>query len=236
MNSLITILFTFVTLVHFADYSSTSVEIDRILLEMKNADSKSFYTSITSLKKFPYTQFSTQHKTTLQSFLLEETPHLDKVIELCGFLMMKEELRAFAQKEKLNKDLQETIRFALVRAGDKELLDTMMENLKKVPLTDAYAYNLVPRLVYTRKKQVFDLLIEHLFSNEKNCHHPDMDTDVMFSCAYPILEAIAPYIKDFPVQVNAFGIVSANPKQELMIARKWLNENKDTYELITSTY
>jgi hypothetical protein len=210
--------------------------IDSHISKLNSPNAIEVYKTIEQLKSYNYFEFTTEHKSKLQAFLLEDTPHVDKLTELCGFLKMEEELRAFAQNKRISKQVKETINYALIRAGDDSKLKLMLKNLKKLEMSDDYANNLVPVLVYTRRKEVFNHLLSQIQEKGKPCNHPDLDTPGKFSCAYPIIERIAPYIKDFPVEVNQFGIVSSNPDKMLVEVRQWIVENKDSYELITEKY
>ena len=238
MNTINAIIFiTLSTLLGTFDKAEIPLDsIDSLIQKIGADDAILVYNSIQALKEYPLSEFSDAHRDALSSQLLEETPHLNKLVELCGFLLMKEELRAFAQNKNLPKRIKEKVNYALVRAGDEEKLQQMLRNLKKHTLTDDFSYNLVPMLAYTRQKEVFDYLLELIMKEGKSCNHPDADTPGKFSCAYPIIISIAPYISDFPAEVGEYGLETDNPDQMLADVRQWILSSKKSYQLDTEKY
>ena len=238
MNAINTIIFILLsTLLGIFDMAEIPLNsIDTLIQKIGADDAILVYNSIQELKKYPLSEFNDAHREALESQLLEETPHLNKLVELCGFLLMKEELRAFAQSKTLPTRIKEKVNYALVRAGDEEKLQQMLRNLKKHELTDDFAYNLSPMLAYTRQKEVFDYLLDLIMKEGKPCNHPDADTPGKFSCAYPIIMSVAPYITDFPAEVDQYGLKTENPEQTLEEVRRWILSSNKNYQLVTEKY
>jgi hypothetical protein len=237
MKTLNTILFILTFSLYISAQSvSTMPSIEECISNLASDDPKEVYSYINKLKSFSYDKFSATNKAELNRTLNQDTPHVDCIIELCGFLQMEEELKAYAQNNKLSKRMKQTLNLALVRAGDQDKLQNLLKNLKEIDVSDDYAYNLVPKLVYTTQKPVFDYLLNQIMEENIVCKHPDMETSGTFDCANPMIEAIAPYIEDFPFDVNQFGIVSKNPSEILPITRKWINDNMDKYSINKNTY
>ncbi len=210
---------------------NTSGQLRTLIENLNSANSKEVYRSIEQLKKFSYADFSINDKKRIAEELKEDHAHLDRLIELCGFLQLESELFAYAQNNKVNKRIKQTLNLALVRAGNENKLNNLIKNLSSIPVSDDYAYNLVPKLAQTSQKAVFDYLLTQVLDENISCKHPDMETKGLYDCAHPIIEHIAPYINDFPFDVNQYGIVSNNPDEVLEVTRKWINKNKNTYSI-----
>lgn len=237
MKTLYTIfLFTWAWWMPSSQPSTSLQSIDQYISTIPSKDAKVVYNSFQKLQSFSYSEFSSSHKELLASYLSLETAHVDRLIELCGFLQLQDELKAFAQKESLPRSLKQTLNLALVRAGDERKIENLAKNLKEIPISDDYAYNLVPKLAYTAQKPIFDHLLDQIMEDNKACKHPDMETNGSFNCAFPIIQEIAPYIEDFPVEVNRFGIVQKEGEDVLGRVRKWIGEHRTDYIIKTERY
>ncbi|MBK6264777.1 hypothetical protein JKA74_06995 [Marivirga sp. S37H4] len=123
---------------------------------------------------------------------------------------------------------------ALSRMGEKPALDYIVKKAKALPVNEEVVYEIYPTLAFTKKKAAVNVLVEQVFNDEKNCPSPDPNTNKNISCAYRILEIIAPIIKDFPLPYDSASgdLMVDDYEKALKTARKWLKSNKDTYELI----
>lgn len=138
------------------------------------------------------------------------------------------EFKEMDQMEKWN------VHIALSRLGEQPALDYVVKKAKALPVNDDVIYEIYPSLAFTRQKKAVDILVEKVFSENKNCSSPDPDSSEKINCAYRVLEMIAPIIKDFPLEYDSASgdlAVEDYPKA-LKTAIKWLKKNRENYEII----
>ncbi|MGM0579812.1 MAG: hypothetical protein ACQETL_03980, partial [Bacteroidota bacterium] len=94
--------------------------------------------------------------------------------------------------------------------------------------------DIYPTLAFTRQKAAVDVLVEQVFNDEQNCSSPDPDSNQKITCAYRILEIIAPIIQDFPIPVDeATGDLDTDDYEEaLQQSREWLEANRIDYSIV----
>lgn len=127
--------------------------------------------------------------------------------------------------------------FALARSGDTQSINRLYSMISKNKMNDELVYYLVPGLLYTRQKALYDAVIEAVYSDEKNCTTPNPDEERPVICAYRLIEQLSPYIKDYPYPLNAAGDLNTNNyKKALSDIRSWLTTNKDSYQIIDESY
>ncbi|MCG8699656.1 MAG: hypothetical protein MI922_16495 [Bacteroidales bacterium] len=127
--------------------------------------------------------------------------------------------------------------FALARSGDTQSINRLYSMISKNEMNDQLVYYLVPGLLYTRQKALYDAVIKAVYSDEKNCTTPNPDEERPVICAYRLIEQLSPYIKDYPYPLNAAGDLNTKSyKKALSDIRTWLTTNKDSYQIIDESY
>jgi len=123
---------------------------------------------------------------------------------------------------------------ALARLGEQPALDFIVRKAKELQVNDDIIYDIYPTLAFTRQKTAVDILVEQVFNDEQNCSSPDPDSNQKITCAYRILEIIAPVIQDFPIAVDEATGDLASEDYELALeqSREWLRNNKTDYAVI----
>lgn len=189
------------------------------------------------LQKFKAEDFDEVAIEQLKTVIAAKRPYLDLYIKLAGFLKQTDLLNQLKETYKEDKALYQSISVALVRSGDEKKMASLLRNIAKIKLNDDYIYNLVPLLVYTRQKKTTDILFDIILSDEKSCTHPGPDVEGTMICAYRVIEELAPYIKEFPVEVGVSGDlkVKSYPKA-LKTVRAWIMEHREDYELKEEIY
>ncbi len=115
---------------------------------------------------------------------------------------------------------------AMARLGDAEAIATIRGKVKRLEINSDVVYGILPDLIYTYQKELYDLLVEELHSDARNCEPADPDQTRPINCAYRILEMIAPHVADFPIGVSASGDLNVrNYKKALQMAREWFTNN-----------
>ena len=189
------------------------------------------------LRKFKPADYGEEATEQLLAVIAANRPHQGMYIDLAGYLQLKDALTEMKSTYAENKSLRRNIGMALVRSGDEKKLENLMSKLADIEVNDEFAEGLVPLLVYARQKETFDYLFEVIDSNEKNCTPIGPDIPGRIYCAYRVVEQVAPYIKDFPVEVGASGDLKTDDyKAALKEVWAWIEEHRTDYELIEDKY
>ena len=187
------------------------------------------------LENFKKEDFNADSKQKLSALLNRETTYFTHTIKLIGFLEMNDQnqtLKNLLNNEQIkDRTLQWDIRLTLARLGDEEQIKYCVDFIRGTGLNDKVIYNLFPDLAYMRSKEAADYMIEVLNSDSKNCFSPNPDNPVKITCAYRVMEFLAPIIKDFPLETDKYGELDIDNYQEaLQVCRRWFQQNTD-YEI-----
>ena len=123
---------------------------------------------------------------------------------------------------------------ALARLGEQPALDFIVRKAEELQVNDNIIYDIYPTLAFTRQKAAVDVLVEQVFNDEQNCSSPDPDSNQKITCAYRILEIVAPIIQNFPIPVDeATGDLDTDDYEAaLQQSREWLEANRADYVVI----
>ena len=183
--------------------------------------------------------FNAEAHTQLFQLLRQGTAHYDKLLLLAGYVQppgIKDSIQTQLLQRKLPSKIKWAAYLALARCGDSEAISYIQEKAASLQVNDSYMYVLLPDLIYTRQKALFDKLIAILMSNEKNCRSADPDNEVPILCGYRVMEALAPVIKDFPIPTDQDGdIVSDDYRLALKKCREYFRINLN-YSIKTNRY
>ncbi|WP_147302885.1 HEAT repeat domain-containing protein [Marinoscillum furvescens] len=177
--------------------------------------------------------FSDEDLRVLISKLDAGIPGKEALLKLLGRLNASEateEIRQFTTAGN-----KATIRWAaylaLARLGDEEAIDRLIQKVNGLTVNSDVVYDILPGLIYTRQKEVFDLLVKELYNDERNCEPADPDQYRPIRCGYRIMELLAPHVEGFPVAVSASGdLDTRNYRQALLGVREWFAANPN-YQL-----
>jgi hypothetical protein len=132
--------------------------------------------------------------------------------------------------KKINARDRWSMRIAMARMGEADMIDYCLQKIKNTKFDNNVLYELVPDMIYTRQKPMFDYLLQIIESDDKNCGSGNPDSDVKMVCGFSIIEMIAPYIENFPVKVRASGDIDARDYEKALLdVRNWIKQNRDTY-------
>lgn len=185
--------------------------------------------------------FSPMQKAVLSDLLHIDVPRLDLLAKLIGYLQIQEAENTMISLLQMHPTMDSSDRWALhlalARLGEKRALDFVSRKAKGFPINDDWVYEIVPSLVYVRQKQVFDLLLEAIVNDLETCSPADAEISGQISCSYRIIELVAPFIKNFPLEVDEFGeIIIDNYPESLKIAQQWIVAHRADYELDHTKY
>lgn len=125
---------------------------------------------------------------------------------------------------------------ALARLGDQQAVDFILNRVRAIGVNDDVVYELYPDLVYTRSFRAIEYLVEVLQSDDLRCDPPNGDNHKI-TCAYRVMELLAPAVQDYPVALRASGsIAEKDYPKALGRVRAWFKEKDGTYEIIRNTF
>lgn len=186
--------------------------------------------SIQNLSSVPVSLFNASQKTLLIQALDRQAPKKEVLIKMVGTL--KDESAAPALRQLSQPGNSAKVRWAaylaLARMGDQTAINLVNNKVRGIEVNDDMVYDMAPSIIYTQQKQLYDYLVELLYSNEKNCESANPDQINAINCAYRILELLAPEIESFPIATTASGDLEASSYQEALItAREWFQSNRE---------
>lgn len=183
-----------------------------------------------ALTSFRKEDFSDEDKAAIGQLLRIETPHLDQVLKLAGYLgtdSFKPNMNQIIGSNAPFK-FKWAARVAMARMGDAAAIDYIMGKLNAAPVNDALIYDIVPDLVYTRQMEIFKYLEQIINSDEPACQSADPDSNENILCGYRVMEYIAPAIESYPLPVDEFGYLEIDDYEAgLKEVRVWLMNNPD---------
>ncbi|WP_339812730.1 HEAT repeat domain-containing protein [uncultured Imperialibacter sp.] len=186
--------------------------------------------SIQNLSSVPSSLFNASQKKTLIQTLDRQVAKKEVLIKMVGTL--KDQSAAPALRQLSQPGNSAKVRWAaylaLSRLGDQTAINLVNNKVRGIEVNDDMVYDMAPSIIYTQQKQLYDYLVELLYSNEKNCESANPDQTNTINCAYRILELLAPQIVDFPIATTASGDLQTKSYQEALItAREWFSVHVD---------
>ena len=157
-----------------------------------------------------------------------------------GYLQLRETMSTL-QNIGNERTTPRTIRWAaykaLARMGDETALAFLISQVERNGMNDDVVAILVPDLIYTQQRQAFDVLIEALYDDTPLCLSSNPDNEVAILCGYRIMEMLAPVIKDFPLELEASGDIKTDSyERSLQELRRWFEQRRTTYEILTEEF
>ncbi|QMW03332.1 hypothetical protein [Spirosoma foliorum] len=159
--------------------------------------------------------------------------NLSEVCRLLGFIgdqSDRSRLSLLLTAPGLDAATSQSIRLALVRLGDAALRGQLVSKLKGQVVNSNFMVFALTDLLYTRQKEIVDVLVTKLYSNESNCEGATPTARI--NCAYQLMISLAPFIVDYPIQVDEFGESSLPATNEAYIqtlatVRDWFTAHTD---------
>lgn len=214
--------------------------IEVIITSLDDKDAGNIGSAISLLTSFRPDDFTAEHKYIISQKVKPGTIYLDRIILLTGYLNIRDLIYNFHQTlndKTIPKRTRLNMHLAMARMDDTVSVAFLKTRLEKVKIDNDIVYDVFPLLTYTRQKVFFDLLLEVIMSYDENCLSSNPDKLQPVICAFRVMEMVAPYIHNFPVQVDkSGGLISDNYDQTLQQVRQWIVLNKQVYTLKYDTY
>lgn len=212
-------------------YRSVYLLIDKGLAD---ADASLSGRCIEYLSGFNNNDFDNPSRNRLASMLISAKTHVSELIHLAGQIKLTSLIPVFEQKLSTTQNKKEVwvIRCSLARMGDTEQQNYCLNRIQTMGLNDQVIQYLIPDLIFTENRAAIDYLLDLILSDHMDCSSFDPDRSEKVNCAYRLMELVAPYIGDFPVQVKASGDLDVvNYNEALATVRQWITANKSIYLL-----
>ncbi len=194
--------------------------------------------AINALTGFKNTDFTNNQQLRIINRLKVDMPHLVQYARLVGYMPNEAAIEPLKQVQRKVTDGWESfnLNLALARRGDEQATTAVLNKIQNAQINDAFVYDIVPVLVYTRSAEIFDFLEELIFSDEANCSAANPDSNTNILCGYRIMEYVAPAIENFPLPTDEYGELEVDDYETaLVILREWLIQNPDI-QLVKDTY
>ncbi|MBI9063108.1 MAG: hypothetical protein JEZ14_14090 [Marinilabiliaceae bacterium] len=194
------------------------------------------FRTINYLENLPVDCFDAQTKNNLAGTLTSRPPHFKSMVRLSGRLQMDQLIPYYSSilnnDSTLNRSTQWNLHLTLGRLGDQEQVNYCIAQVARIGMNDEVIYRLLPDLLYLNHKLVIDFLLDQLLIENSHCTSADPDHEVAIDCGYRLAEAVAPYVQDFPVRVDASGDLDTdNYVQALVTIREWVTTNRQNYQV-----
>jgi len=140
------------------------------------------------------------------------------------------EFKSMDQMEKWN------VHIALSRLGEKPALDYIVKKARAIEINDDVIYEIYPSLAFTRQKEALNILVEQLYNESKNCSSPDPNSSNKITCAFRIMEILAPVIADYPISYDPISqdLMVDDYRKALKEVRKWFEKHRVDYVILKS--
>ncbi len=210
--------------------------LKQLIFGLGNRDGGIIGKNMSYIASYEVKDFDAELKYMLSDLIKKRSQHYQELIKICGWLNITDLIYDFHQmindKQKTSSQDRWAMRLAMARMGEPDMIEFCLQKAKNASVTDDVVYDLVPDLIYTRQRSMFNYLFQIIESNEKRCSSPNPDSDAKILCAYRVMEQIAPYIEEYPISVDASGdLKSDNYEKALMEVRSWIKQNREAYKI-----
>lgn len=221
-----------------SDASVRRQAVQQLVTGLGDQDSGIVGNAIEALSGFDVADFGQEEKGGIARFLRPDTPHLDQLLMLSGYLQIPQ------TREAADNIMVTTVPYrvkwsahlALARMGEQESIDYLLGKLRSAPVNDDFVYDFVPDLVYTRQPAIYEYLEGIIQSEETNCLSANPDASDRILCGYRVMEYLAPVIVDYPLPIDEFGELMVDDYAAALIeVRDWLAAN-DSYVISSEGY
>lgn len=195
--------------------------------------------SLNTMKAFEQTCFDAGVIDDLRLIISQRSTGRCEAIQLLGFTGTSNDvdfLNGLGKYTVLSKQEKYYVQLALVRLGDATATETLILGLRDKTINDDVVTNLLPDLIYTHNKKVYELLLKELMNDTPACYSANNDSDEKILCAYRILEQISDKIAGFPVKTTKHCEIEGDYKEALVVARKWVLDGNTAFSIDNTNF
>ncbi len=211
---------------------------DRLRAVLATEDAAVWQQNLRYLQRQPLSAYDGEAKAMILKILARpQVQGFPEYLLLAGFVSGEEALASLSPEVERTSIVNRYLGLAKIRGGNEERLTNLMKNVRQIELSDDFVYDVVPLLVYTRQREVFDYLWELIDSRNQACTTADAESTGRIDCAYRIVEYLGRAIEGFPVEVDEdHNLVTDDYAAALAEIRRWYAANRETYVINVNTY
>ncbi|MBR2196773.1 MAG: hypothetical protein IJ911_14315 [Salinivirgaceae bacterium] len=188
------------------------------------------------LRKYDRKYFSDNSKRMLEQIVANNQFFPEKFFMIGGYIDSENMASILKNKLYENKELQWPIELALCRLNDSESIQTVLSKVSKVELSLDFIDGVLPDLLYTRQRPIYDWIISKSMSDECKCVSRSPISERQIPCAYYIMYEMADYIDGFPITRDDEGEKDDDlSKSDIKKMRSWIVANPN-YKIIDAGY
>lgn len=220
----------------FENADSQSRLLDFIVrVGLKDADLGNRTAAINLLYAFPGESFTNAIKNTIASYVAGKEEPLIDYVKLAGWAKIGHVeilLLELIRDGELSNQANWVVQLALGRIGNPESVQYCLEMIRSAGMNDLVVHSLVPDIVYLNQREAIDYLLMKILDDDKLCSSPNPEVELSINCAYRLMEAVAPVIVDFPIELDASGDLLVDDYDEaLSQVREWIQANYQSYQI-----
>lgn len=219
--------------------SERAVQVDVLFTALENLPLEDSKPVFEQLSKYSKDCFKESQISLIRDYLALPKVERKDAMLLLGFVGEHSDidyLQSMTLLYPLKKDQQFYMNLALIRLGDSDAQKEYLSKIETMTIEDEFVINNLQNAIYTKNQLLYKRLLKEILNDERNCSSANNDNASKIPCAYRIIEAIAPHIKDFPVTINRIGEIEGNPEQELLKAQNWIGIHLMDFQINTSIY
>lgn len=154
------------------------------------------------------------------------------MIKLAGYLdltqVQRNLINNLLEQGKLNSGERWATYLVLARMSEPNAIDYLVRRVSAVPVNDDIIYEVYGDLAYTRQKQVVQLIVETVMSDDTQCGSANLDSDETILCAYRAMEFLPGVVADFPWERDVTGDLAVDDYETALAEiRIWFATNPD---------
>ena len=181
--------------------------------------------------------YSDRAKLMLEQVVEKETFFAEKFFLIGGYVgsgnmpsTLKNKRTVCAKEQKWYIDL------ALCRLNDKSAVEMTLSRLSKIKPSLDFIDDILPDLLYTRQRAIYDWIINEAMTDECQCVSRSPISERPIPCSHYIMYEIADYIDGFPISRDEDGEKDDDfSRSEIKKMRTWLKVNPN-YKIIDADY
>ena len=189
------------------------------------------------LTKFDKKYFTEESKRMLEHIIDNGKFFSEKFFMIGGYVGSENMVSILKNRRALcEKNQQWYVDLALCRLNDNSSVQAVLSRLSKIKPSLDFVDLLLPDLLYTRQRQIYDWIINDAMTDECKCVSRSPVSERQIPCAYYIMYEIADYIEDFPIDRDEDGEKDDDfSKSDIKNMRTWLGANLN-YRIIDAGY
>lgn len=189
------------------------------------------------LRNFDKKYFSDKAKFILGQIVDDEIYFAEKFFLIAGYVGSESMVSVLKDKRvKCNAEQRWYIDLALCRLSDETSVQKVLSRLTKIQPSLDFIDLILPDLLYTRQREIYDWIINQAMTDECKCASRSPISERQIPCAYYIMYEIADYINGFPIDRDEDGEKDDDfSKSDIKKMRMWLTDNPN-YKIVDEGY